>query len=92
MLAFPEDGRVALFAALVIVVLLPTVAHGQGSTSTITGTVRDSTGAVISGADCKDGRIVLDVVREDKGHTEGLDPHITEQLVKMMLSAKTKKK
>jgi hypothetical protein len=38
---------------------------------------------------CKDGRIVADVVRIGKGHTEGLDPHVTEQLVKLMLSAKS---
>ena len=38
--------------------------------------------------DCKDGRVVADVVRIDKGHTEGLEPKITEELVKMMLSAK----
>lgn len=38
--------------------------------------------------DCKDGRIVADVVRLDKGHTEGLEPKITEALVKLMLSAK----
>jgi poly(3-hydroxybutyrate) depolymerase len=38
--------------------------------------------------DCKDGRIVADVVRLDKGHTEGLEPKITEELVKLMLSAK----
>ncbi|MEK6301279.1 MAG: alpha/beta hydrolase [Acidobacteriota bacterium] len=38
--------------------------------------------------DCKDGRIVADVVRIDKGHTEGLEPKITEELVKLMLSAK----
>jgi pimeloyl-ACP methyl ester carboxylesterase len=37
---------------------------------------------------CKDGRIVADVVRMGKGHTEGLEPHVTEQLVKLMLSAK----
>lgn len=37
---------------------------------------------------CKDGRIVAEVVRVGKGHTEGLEPHVTEQLVKMMLSAK----
>jgi hypothetical protein len=39
-------------------------------------------------ADCKDGRMVADVVRLDKGHTEGLEPAITEELVKLMLSAK----
>lgn len=38
--------------------------------------------------DCKDGRIVADVVRLDKGHTEGLEPRVTEELIKLMLSAK----
>jgi len=38
--------------------------------------------------DCKDGRVVADVVRLDKGHTEGLEPRITEELIKLMLSAK----
>jgi len=38
--------------------------------------------------DCKDGRVVADVVRIDKGHTEGLEPKVTEELVKLMLSAK----
>jgi hypothetical protein len=38
--------------------------------------------------DCKDGRVVADVVRIDKGHTEGLEPKITEELIKMMLAAK----
>jgi hypothetical protein len=37
---------------------------------------------------CKDGRVVADVVRVDKGHTEGLEPNVTEALVKLMLSAK----
>jgi hypothetical protein len=30
----------------------------------------------------KDGRFVVDVVRIDKGHTEGLEPKITEELIK----------
>lgn len=38
--------------------------------------------------DCKDGRVVADVVRTDKGHTEGLEPNVTEKLVQLMLSAK----
>lgn len=38
--------------------------------------------------DCKDGRVVADVVRIDKGHTEGLEPRVTEELIKLMLSAK----
>jgi Alpha/beta hydrolase family len=38
--------------------------------------------------DCRDGKVVADVVRIDKGHTEGLEPNVTEELVKLMLSAK----
>ena len=38
--------------------------------------------------DCKDGRVVADVIRIDKGHTEGLEPKVTEELIKLMLSAK----
>lgn len=38
--------------------------------------------------DCKDGRVVADVVRIDKGHTEGLEPNVTEELIKLMVSAK----
>jgi hypothetical protein len=37
---------------------------------------------------CRDGRVVADVVRIDKGHTEGLEPKVTEELVKLMLSAR----
>jgi len=36
---------------------------------------------------CKDGRVVADVVRLDKGHTEGLEPKITEELVKLLVAA-----
>jgi len=36
---------------------------------------------------CKDGRVVADVVRLDKGHTEGLEPKITEELVKLLIAA-----
>ncbi len=38
--------------------------------------------------DCRDGRVVADVVRIDKGHTEGLEPRITEELVALMVSAR----
>jgi hypothetical protein len=34
-----------------------------------------------------DGRVVADVVRLDKGHTEGLEPNVTEEIIKLMLSA-----
>ena len=38
--------------------------------------------------DCQDGRVVADVMRLDKGHTEGLEPKVTEELVKLMVSAR----
>jgi hypothetical protein len=38
--------------------------------------------------DCRDGLLVADVVRLGKGHTEGLEPKVTEELVKLMASAK----
>ncbi len=37
---------------------------------------------------CKDGRIVFDVARINKGHTEGLEANVTEYLVKLMTTAK----
>jgi hypothetical protein len=37
---------------------------------------------------CKGGRVVADVVRVEKGHTEGLEPKVTEELIKLMLSAR----
>ena len=49
---------------------------------------RPGTAEVMQYPDCKDGRIVADVIREKKGHTEGLEPKITEQLVQLMVSAK----
>ena len=38
-------------------------------------------------ANCTGGRVVADVVRLGKGHTEGLEPNVTEGLVKLMLTA-----
>ena len=35
----------------------------------------------------RDGRVIADVVRLDKGHTEGLEPHVTETLIEMILAA-----
>ena len=37
---------------------------------------------------CKDGKVVADVMRLDKGHTEGLEPKVTEELVKLLVSAR----
>lgn len=38
--------------------------------------------------DCRGGRIVADVIRVGKGHNEGFEPEVAEEIVKMMLSAK----
>ena len=35
----------------------------------------------------RDGRVIADVVRIDKGHTEGLEPNITRALLELMVSA-----
>jgi len=37
--------------------------------------------------DAKGGRVIADVVRLEKGHTEGLEPKITEQIVTMIVNA-----
>jgi hypothetical protein len=37
--------------------------------------------------DARDSRVIADVVRLDKGHTEGYEPKITEALIKMMVAA-----
>jgi pimeloyl-ACP methyl ester carboxylesterase len=49
---------------------------------------RPGTADVFEYPHCRDGLVVADVVRERKGHTEGLEPHVTETLIKLMLSAK----
>lgn len=36
---------------------------------------------------CADGRLVMDIVRMGKGHTEGLEPKITEEIVKLVVKA-----
>jgi pimeloyl-ACP methyl ester carboxylesterase len=33
------------------------------------------------------GRVIADVVRVDKGHTEGLEPNVTEELVKLIVGS-----
>ncbi len=35
--------------------------------------------------DARDGRVIADLVRLDKGHTEGLEPNVVEALVKLMI-------
>ena len=38
--------------------------------------------------DCENGDLVADVIRMDKGHTEGLEPKVTEEIVKLMMRVK----
>jgi poly(3-hydroxybutyrate) depolymerase len=49
---------------------------------------RPGTAQVFEYPGCKDGKVVADVVRIDKGHTEGLEPNVTEALVRLMLAAR----
>src|SRR5262252_5700684 len=49
---------------------------------------KPGTAELMQYADCKDNRVVVDVVRLGKGHTEGLEPKVTEELVQLMVSAK----
>lgn len=49
---------------------------------------RGGTSEVFVYPNCDDGRVVADVVRMDKGHTEGLEPKVTERLVQLMVGAK----
>ena len=37
---------------------------------------------------CKDGRVVADVVKLQKGHTEGYEPNVTDRLIELSVSAK----
>lgn len=37
---------------------------------------------------CAEDRVVADVVRLDKGHTEGLEPEVTQRILELMASAK----
>jgi hypothetical protein len=37
---------------------------------------------------CRDGKVVADFIRLDKGHTEGLEPYVLEEIVKLMVSAR----
>jgi hypothetical protein len=48
---------------------------------------RPGTAEVFQYPDCERGRIVADVVRIDKGHTEGLEPQIVETIVQLLTGA-----
>ncbi|MBE0608575.1 MAG: hypothetical protein IH609_04295 [Dehalococcoidia bacterium] len=48
---------------------------------------RPGTAQVYNYPDARDGRVIADVVRLDKGHTEGLEPKVTEELIRMVVGA-----
>ena len=48
---------------------------------------RPGTAQVYVYPQARDGRLIADIVRLDKGHTEGLEPNVTRELVKMMVAA-----
>ncbi|MEO6378103.1 MAG: hypothetical protein ABIO37_08780, partial [Caulobacteraceae bacterium] len=48
---------------------------------------RPGTSQVFAYPKCKGGKMVADVMRLDKGHTEGLEPKVTEELIKMIVAA-----
>ena len=47
---------------------------------------RPGTAEVFVYPNCRDGRVVADVLRMDKGHTEGLEPEVTERIVSLMVA------
>ncbi len=47
---------------------------------------RPGTAQVYLYPNARDGRVIADVVRLDKGHTEGLEPKVTEKLLEMIVS------
>lgn len=49
---------------------------------------RPGTADVFVYPNCADNRVVADVVRLDKGHTEGLEPEVTQRILELMVSAK----
>jgi hypothetical protein len=52
------------------------------------GLPRPGRSEILAYRGCHDKRVVADVVRRDKGHTEGLEPRVTEEIVKLMLAAR----
>jgi pimeloyl-ACP methyl ester carboxylesterase len=52
------------------------------------GKARPGTAQVYLYPKCEGGRVVADIVRADKGHTEGLEPKVTEEIVQLMVAAK----
>src|SRR5690606_27961745 len=49
---------------------------------------RSGRAQVFTYPNCQDGRVVADVVRLQKGHTEGLEPNVTDKLIQLATSAR----
>jgi poly(3-hydroxybutyrate) depolymerase len=54
-------------------------------------TARPGTAQVFVFDGCRDNRVVADVIRLEKGHTEGLEPLVTQAILDMMMSSKAGK-
>lgn len=52
------------------------------------GKARPGTADIYLYPGCVGGRVVADIVRLDKGHTEGLEPYVTEEIVKLMTAVR----
>ena len=48
---------------------------------------RGGTAQVWTYPGARDGRVIADVVRLDKGHTEGLEPNVTRRILELMVAA-----
>jgi hypothetical protein len=62
-------------------------AGNQPQRASMGGFARPGKAQVFVYPKCGGGRLVADVVRMDKGHSEGLEPKVTEALIRMMLAA-----
>jgi hypothetical protein len=60
---------------------------GAKSTPEWGGRPRPGTAHVYVYPAARDGRVIADIVRIGKGHTEGLEPKITEAIVRLIVSA-----
>lgn len=60
---------------------------GDRSTPSWGGEPAPGTAEVYVYPGARDGRVIADVVRRGKGHTEGLEPRITEELLELVVTA-----
>jgi pimeloyl-ACP methyl ester carboxylesterase len=60
---------------------------GDRSTPSWGRVARPGTAEIYVYPGARDGRVIADVLRRDKGHTEGLEPRITEEILKLIVAA-----